>query len=306
MQVVLIVVALMMFVPYLFLGWPLTESIYRAMILLVVASPCALVASVMPAALSMISTSAKNGVLFKGAVHAEMLSQIKTMAFDKTGTLTKGMPVVTDFHILSEYDADEVHEIVGLIERESMHPLAKAITDYTTAASGKIHSSKKLTEVKTINGRGIKGTVNGSLWFIGKKDQKHEQSYFQEVTASLEKAVKTIVYITHEDKVIAVYGLKDTIREEAIDAIQELKRQGIYTIMLTGDNEQTAKAIANEAGIDDFVADCMPENKAAHIKQLMNTHGKTAMIGDGINDVSRTCNSQYRDCNGEKAQIMQQ
>ena len=130
-KVVLAVVAIMMFVPYFLFDWTLTESIYRAMILLVVASPCALVASIMPATLSAISNSAKSGVLFKGGVHAENISHMKAIAFDKTGTLTNGKPVVTDVYVDVNEDKEQIIAIAGAIENESRNPLARAITAYS-------------------------------------------------------------------------------------------------------------------------------------------------------------------------------
>src|SRR5690625_1247667 len=130
-NIVLITVLIMMFLPTLLFDWTLTESIYRAMILLVVASPCALVASIMPATLSAISNSARQGVLFKGGVHLEGLSNAKAYAFDKTGTLTQGAPVVTDVFVHQDYQANEIVPIVGAIENESTHSLARALTKYS-------------------------------------------------------------------------------------------------------------------------------------------------------------------------------
>lgn len=286
-KIVLVVVMIMMFLPYFLFGWSLTESIYRAMILLVVASPCALVASIMPATLSAISNSARKGVLFKGGVHLENLSHIKAAAFDKTGTLTNGKPVVTDVIIAPHAEQDEVIRIVAAIENESTHSLAKALTAYGLEQTGQSVHQVDVQDMKTISGTGVTATVKGSLWKIGKPslvgvDQAYE---FQNGVASrLANEGKTVVFASCDDQIVGVFALKDTIRQEAKEAIKALKNRGIYTIMLTGDNEQTAKAIAREAGIDDYIAECLPNEKVSHIKKLQEKYGHVAMIGDGIND----------------------
>ena len=287
-KTVLITVVIMMFLPYLLFGWSLTESIYRAMILLVVASPCALVASIMPATLSAISKSARNGVLFKGGVHLESLSQMKAMAFDKTGTLTNGTPTVTDVHVHPDYDEAFIHEIAGAIESESTHPLAEAIRSYSLNYLNKDKFDVKIEQVTTESGRGVIGIVNGESWHIGKEnfsDTIHpDAQFYGKLAKKLANEGKTVVFVTHQEKIVAIYALKDTIRKEAIEAIKAIKQRGIYTILLTGDNELTAKAVAKEVGIDDYVSECLPEEKVTYMKQLREKYGSVAMIGDGIND----------------------
>lgn len=287
-NVVLIVVVLMMFVPYLFFEWTLTESIYRAMVLLVVASPCALVASIMPATLSAISKSAKNGVLFKGGVHAENVSQMNVIAFDKTGTLTKGTPEVTDAYVHPAYDKTVIHEIVGAIEAESNHPLALAITSFTLNELNKKTVDIEIDQVETVGGKGVIGTIDNDKWLIGKdnfvSNLYTEKTFYGEQDKALAKEGKTVVYVGHQNKIIAIYALKDTVRKDAKNAIAAIKKRGIKTIMLTGDNELTAKAVAEETGIDDYVSECLPNEKVDHIRDLIKDHGKVAMVGDGIND----------------------
>lgn len=287
-KTVLITVVIMMFLPYLLFGWSLTESIYRAMILLVVASPCALVASIMPATLSAISKSARNGVLFKGGVHLESLSQMKAMAFDKTGTLTNGTPTVTDVHVHPDYDEAFIHEIAGAIESESTHPLAEAIRSYSLNYLNKDKFDVKIEQVTTESGRGVIGMVNGESWHIGKENFSDtidpDAQFYGKLAKKLANEGKTVVFVTHQEKVVAIYALKDTIRKEAKEAIKAIKQRGIYTILLTGDNELTAKAVAKEVGIDDYVSECLPEEKVTYMKQLREKYGSVAMIGDGIND----------------------
>src|SRR5690625_3293205 len=285
---VLIVVVIMMYVPYLFFGWTLTESIYRAMVLLVVASPCALVASIMPATLSAISKSAKNGVLFKGGVHAENVSQMNVIAFDKTGTLTNGKPEVTDVYVHPDYDEATVHEIVGAIETESTHPLALAIRSFTLNFLNKKSFDVELDHMETVSGKGVIGRLANEKWFVGRNqfvsNEGAEKPFYEDKDKKLASEGKTVVFVGHQDKIIAIYALKDTVRKDAKEAIAAIKKRGIKTIMLTGDNELTAKAVAEETGIDDYVAGCLPNEKVDHIRELIKQHGKVAMVGDGIND----------------------
>lgn len=285
-RIVLAATVVMMFLPYVLLGWTLQESIYRAMVLLVVASPCALVASVMPATLSAISNSARNGVLFKGGVHLEKLSQIKVMAFDKTGTLTRGKPVVTDYLIDPHFDEDKIHEIVGAIEAESTHPLARALTDFTMTKLNRTHFNLELTEMKTVSGKGVIGTINQEDWYIGKEifASKDKTDFYQAEAIKLANEGKTVVYLGYQERVVAIYALKDTIREDAVRAIKAIQARGIHTYMLTGDNKLTAQAVAKETGIEHFIAECLPDEKVMHVKQLLKEKGSVAMIGDGIND----------------------
>lgn len=287
-RVVLIVVVIMMFLPYLAFGWSLTDSIYRAIVLLVVASPCALVASIMPATLSAISKGARHGVLFKGGVHAENLSQMDVLAFDKTGTLTNGTPVVTDSHIHPDYDETHIHEIVGAIENESSHPLAVAVKNFSLDFLNKEKFDVDVKEMKTETGKGVIGLINDEYWYIGKEDfvgdkEKHG-SFYGDLANDLAQEGKTVIYVGHNEKIVAVYALKDTVRKEAKEAIAAIKKRGIHTIMLTGDNELTAQAVAKETGIDEYVAGCLPDEKVHYVKQLIDKHGKVAMVGDGIND----------------------
>lgn len=285
---VLIVVVIMMFAPYLLFGWTLTESIYRAMVLLVVASPCALVASIMPATLSAISKSAKNGVLFKGGVHAENVSQMNVIAFDKTGTLTNGKPEVTDVYVHPDYDEATVHEIVGAIETESTHPLALAIRSFTLNFLNKKSFDVELDHMETVSGKGVIGRLANEKWFVGRNqfvsNGGTEKPFYEDKDKNLASEGKTVVFVGHQDKIIAIYALKDTVRKDAKEAIAAIKKRGIKTIMLTGDNELTAKAVAEETGIDGYVAGCLPNEKVDHIRELIKQHGKVAMVGDGIND----------------------
>ncbi|MFC0522118.1 heavy metal translocating P-type ATPase [Pontibacillus salicampi] len=283
-KVVLLVVGLMMFVPHFAFGWTWQETIYRAMILLVVASPCALVASIMPATLSAISNGARNGILFKGGVHLENLSHLQAIAFDKTGTLTNGKPEVTDVRFRKGTE-QEMLAIVTSMERESNHPLAQAIVRYGEEKGVTEHV--EVNEMTDISGSGVTAQVNGTQYKIGKAafvgaDAAHQ---FEDGLAhTLASEGKTLTFIADEHGVVGLIALKDTIRTETKKAIQSLRKAGIYTVMLTGDHEATAKAIAKECGINNYVAECLPEDKVHEVKRLRESFENVAMVGDGIND----------------------
>ncbi|WP_082631213.1 heavy metal translocating P-type ATPase [Gracilibacillus massiliensis] len=285
-KVVLISVGFMMFLPYFLFGWSWTDTIYRAMILLVVASPCALVAAIMPATLSAISNSARNGVLFKGGIYVEGLSTIDTIVFDKTGTLTKGEPIVTDSFIDPTYTYQYLANVIYRIENESNHPLAQAMTSW--ASDHKKDTTITVEEVKHDNGKGLRGRIDNEDWLIGNKamvgDRQADEFINAQGVNMDEHGEKTMVFVKKAEKVVAVFFLKDTLRKDSIEAIEALNKMGIKTVMLTGDNESTAAAIAKEANIDEFYANCLPEDKVKYLKQLSENNKKVAMIGDGIND----------------------
>lgn len=282
---VLAAVVLMMFLPHYLVGWSWTETFYRAMILLVVASPCALVASIMPATLSAISNGARKGILFKGGVHLEQLSHIKAVAFDKTGTLTKGKPEVANFVVREGLDKEPVLLAVASIERHANHPLANAILQYAEK-----HLSESFMEpesLENVAGFGIKASIDNEAWKIGKKsfvDTTRADQFLLDEAEKLADEGKTIVFVQKEDELAAIIALKDMVRKESMDAIDRLKRMGLYTVMLTGDHVKTAQVISKESHVDDYIADCLPEQKATYLKELKKKYGTVAMVGDGIND----------------------
>ncbi|WP_284037316.1 heavy metal translocating P-type ATPase [Neobacillus sp. 114] len=284
-KVVLLVVLAMFFVPHFLLGWDWNESFYRAMILLVVASPCALVASIMPATLSAISNGARHGILVKGGVHLENLSHLGAIAFDKTGTLTKGKPVVTQVIVKNGLDKDSLIWKAASIESHSNHPLAQAIVKYA-----KENVSKELfhpDSLEDVPGWGIKAVVNGEQWKIGKAafvGTELTEKFADGLAKDLASQGNTLVYVEIDGELSAAFGLKDVVREETKLAIDHLKKQGIHTIMLTGDSEKTAKAIAAESHVAEFFAECLPETKVEHLKKLKDKYKNVAMVGDGIND----------------------
>lgn len=288
-KTVLLLVLLVILVPPFITNWSFTESFYRAMILLVVASPCALVASVMPATLSAISKGARNGILVKGGSHLETLGQVKAVAFDKTGSLTIGKPSVTDFLIGKTAEASHVLEAAYAIQSQSSHPLAKAVAAYAHA-----DSIKQAEQVTDTAGQGMNGIWQGQKWRIGKVSymQNSADQELADQANDLAASGKSLVYIENENELAGVFALQDTIRPEAKAAIRSLTKLGISTIMLTGDNDQTAKAIAKEAGITMYRSNCLPDEKVAEIKELENRYGTIAMVGDGINDAPALATAQ--------------
>ncbi|MDQ0175653.1 heavy metal translocating P-type ATPase [Bacillus chungangensis] len=284
-KIVLLVVGLMMFLPHYLLDWDWTTTFYRAMVLLVVASPCALVASIMPATLSAISNGARSGILFKGGVHLENLSHMKGIAFDKTGTLTKGKPEVTDIYVREDIQKESLLHLVASIENQSNHPLAQAIVSYTKQTIDA--PLRQPDDLEDVAGWGIKAVMDGQQWLIGKAEfvgKEQALAFADGVAEKLAANGKTMVYVKDKDGIAALIALKDIVREETKAAIEALRKEGIHTIMLTGDSETTAKAIAQEAHIDGYIAECLPEGKVKELKNLMKQYGSVAMVGDGIND----------------------
>ncbi|MEH6943931.1 heavy metal translocating P-type ATPase [Bacillus sp. JJ722] len=284
-NIVLIVVGIMMFLPHFVLGWSWNETIYRAMVMLVVASPCALAASIMPATLSAISNGARRGILFKGGVHLENLGNLQAIALDKTGTLTKGKPEVTNVVFRDDLSKEIFLQHIASVEKYSNHPLAQSIVKYAAK-----HSSLDLikpTSSEDISGFGVKANLQGVEWKVGKADFVgiEEANKFQNgIAKKLAAEGKTIVFACDDQGIAGLITLKDTVRQETINAIERLKSVGVYTFMLTGDGKATAQAIADESHVDGFVAECLPETKVDEIKKLKAKYGTVAMVGDGIND----------------------
>lgn len=281
---VLLGVAIMMFLPHFVLGWDWTTTFYRAMVLLVVASPCALVAAIMPATLAAISNGAKNGVLFKGGLHLEHLSVLGALAVDKTGTLTQGKPVVTDFIVRDGFEPQMALAILAGIETQSNHPLAQAITSYAKAEG--VTALPQAT-IEDIPGWGMKGKVHNKEYQVGKPEfvnAQHANDFANGAAGKLAAQGKTVIFIRDQNGIVALTALKDTVRNEAKKAVSLLKELGIQVVMLTGDNEKTAKVIAKEAGVTEYVAECLPETKVTEMKRLLSQHHFVGMVGDGIND----------------------
>lgn len=301
---VLIAVGLMMFLPHFLFNWSWTETFYRAMILLVVASPCALVASIMPATLSAISNGARHGILFKGGVHIERLSNVLAIAFDKTGTLTKGKPEVTDVIVRDGLSIEELLFITASIENHSTHPLAQSIVNY---AKENLHLKIEHPKgIEDIAGFGVQGEINGETWKIGKADfvgKEEAESFHNGISQTLAEQGKTIVFVRDKNEIAGLIALKDVVRDETSMAIEKLKTLGIHTIMLTGDSNQTARVIAKESHVEGYISDCLPETKVEMMKELLIKYGDVAMVGDGINDAPALATSSVGIAMGEGTDV---
>ncbi|MEW6401301.1 MAG: heavy metal translocating P-type ATPase [Chloroflexota bacterium] len=292
---VLTLTALVISVPPLF-GFPFRDSFLRAMTLLVAASPCALALGTPAAILASVAQAARNGVLVKGGAHLENLGRLKAIAFDKTGTLTHGQPEVTDIVAIQAtgWREADVLSLAAAVESRSAHPLSRAIV---RAAQTTGRAAPVIDTVESLTGRGLRAISNGKAIWIG------NQKLMEEVGISLPEqalhkaqsylnAGKTVMWIAEDGTAIGMIALADTLRREAAPTINALKRSGVeHTIMLTGDNQRSASAIARELGLTEFRAELMPEEKLTAIRDLVKEHKQVAMIGDGVNDAPALANS---------------
>jgi Zn2+/Cd2+-exporting ATPase len=278
-------------IPYFVFDQPFDEVFYRAMTLLVVASPCALVISVPAAVLSGIANAARRGILFKGGAYLENLGGVKAIAFDKTGTLTRGKPAVTDLQPLGCCDENELLALAAAVESRSEHPLAKAIVAEARRRGLDFEPCRSL---EAISGRGARAeTDDGRVYLIGNQDLfEGRMALPDEALAALEALEsqgKTAMLLGEETADgVTLYGLlavADELRPETRAAIQSLRQQGIeHMIMLTGDNARVAGSIARQAGVDEYRAGLLPQDKVEAIKALGGQYGLAAMVGDGVND----------------------
>lgn len=275
---------LLLLVPPFAFGWSWSDTVYRAMIFLVVASPCALVSSIMPAVLSGISNAARKGLLFKGGVHLENIGRVQAVAFDKTGTLTEGKPKVTDIVPFQDYTERTLLKLAASLEALSEHPIAKAIVE--TGKTGQIPLDPA-TGLQAVPGLGVHGLVNGAECRIGKAEllQETDMSPAQrKLVADWEAEGKTVIFVAANQRLAGMLAVQDTLRPGAAQAVAALKQMGLKVAMLTGDSTSTAKAIGRQAGVDEVFAELLPEDKVGIVKKLAAKYGKVAMAGDGVND----------------------
>ncbi|WP_375090866.1 heavy metal translocating P-type ATPase [Peribacillus sp. RS7] len=278
-------------VPPIVMNGDWSEWIYRGLAVLVVGCPCALVISTPIAIVTAIGNAAKHGVLIKGGVHLEETGALKAIAFDKTGTLTKGVPEVTDFKVLSDVlNEQEVLAIAAALESRSQHPLATAILQKAANHDVDYHSVV-VEDFTAITGKGIKGKINQEIYYIGKPHLFEEVAglVFSDDVLNLisgyQNAGKTVMVLGDQMKLLALIAVADEIRESSKEAIRKLHALGIEkTIMLTGDNIGTAKAIGAAAGVHEIEAELLPQDKLTIIKQWKQKYDRVAMIGDGVND----------------------
>ncbi len=268
---------------------PFSTSFYRAMAVLVAASPCALAISTPSAVLCGVARAARGGVLIKGGGPLEHLGTLGAIAFDKTGTLTEGKPRLTDVVTSDGVAQDELLRVAVAVESLSDHPLAAAVVQ---GGNERLKSESVLTthDVQSITGRGVKATVDGQIVYIGKETLFAEvegvplPEALRQSVEKLKASGRSTMIVRRGDTYLGVLGLMDTPRAAAKDVIARLRKMGIRRmIMLSGDNQQVANAVAQEVGLDEAWGDLMPDDKVSAIKKLSNQEG-VAMVGDGVND----------------------
>ncbi|MFX3648117.1 MAG: heavy metal translocating P-type ATPase [Paenibacillus sp.] len=267
----------------LLLGWTWNEAFYKAMVFLVVASPCALVSSIMPVMLSAMSSSARRGILFKGGAHMENIARTRVVAFDKTGTLTMGTPQVTDIITAEHVDRTQLLAAVAAIENISMHPLARAIVDQANKENITLQEAE---HVQALTGWGIEGTVNDVIWSIGKTNglESMQSSEWNDVRSRLEGEGKTVSVVMADGELVGLIAMRDTVRPQAAAAVRKLEAMGVKVAMLTGDRVRSASVIARETGVSMVYADLLPGDKVKQVQMLRKQYGPVLMVGDGVND----------------------
>ncbi|MCW5940326.1 MAG: heavy metal translocating P-type ATPase, partial [Fimbriimonadaceae bacterium] len=279
---VVVLAILITVVPPLLLAQPYSDWLYKALVLLVIACPCALVISTPVTVVSALASAARRGILIKGGVYIEEGRRLSRIALDKTGTLTHGLPKVTDVIPFDSIEEVELLRLAASLDAPSEHPVATAIVD---AYKGERAS---VQEFESITGRGVSGVVDGQQYFLGNHRLAHEEDYcraeVEAVLEDLEEQGKTVVILGNADRALGVIAVADTVRETSIQAVKELHDLGVRTLMLTGDNARTANAIAAQVGIDDARGDLLPEDKRKIITELTADEEHVGMVGDGIND----------------------
>lgn len=281
---VVILIAVVTTMVWLFAGQTFGYALARGISVLVISCPCALGLATPVAIMVGNGMGAKNGILFKTAVSLEEAGRVQIVALDKTGTITSGEPRVTDLVCEPGYDEKALLELAGALEKKSEHPLAKAVLLETEQR--KI-ATKEVEDFQALAGNGLTGTLEGhrllggSMKYISSQVTVGEQVKNQ--AQALAKQGKTPLLFAKDDVLIGMIAVADVIKEDSPKAVQELQNMGIRVVMLTGDNEQTAKAIGAQAGVDQVIAGVLPDGKEAVIRKLKE-YGKVAMVGDGIND----------------------
>lgn len=278
---VVVLAILVATLPLLF-GQPFLPWLYKALVMLVIACPCAMVISTPVTVVSGLAAAARQGILIKGGAHLESGRKLKMIALDKTGTLTHGKPVLTDTIALHDSDKERALQIAASLDALSDHPVAKAIVQGWTGELLVVESFQSLT------GRGVSGVIEGRLHYLGNHRLTEEKEvccdHVHDALARLEADGKTTVVLSDDKEAVAVFGVADTLRAESVEAIRELHQLGFKLSMLTGDNEKTAAAIAAKAGIDDVRAELLPDEKLNCVEELLAQWASVGMVGDGVND----------------------
>lgn len=283
---VMILALLVAGLPPLVAGEPFAAWLYRALVLLVIACPCALVISTPVSVVAALAAAAKNGVLVKGGAFIEAPGRLRAIALDKTGTLTAGKPSVLEVVPMSEHDERELLERAASLEAHSGHPLAAAIVAHVKTLG---ITFSPATDVQNLQGRGMTARYNGKPYWLGShrylEERGQETSEMHERLEAMTASGRTVVVVGNEEHVCGMIALADAVRPESRDVVASLKRLGVQrVVMLTGDNSGTARAIAEQTGVDEVRSELLPSDKVAAIEELVRAYGEVAMIGDGVND----------------------
>ncbi|MCR5754837.1 MAG: heavy metal translocating P-type ATPase, partial [Acetatifactor sp.] len=282
---VVIGIALVTFIVWLLVGQTVGYAIARAVSVLVISCPCALGLATPVAIMVGNGVGAKAGILFKTAASLEEAGKTQIIALDKTGTITTGIMQVTDVIPMDGVSKEELLKTAYALEAKSEHPISKAIVEYAIQHDVELEET---SEFEVLSGNGLKARLNGQIIAGGNADyiskiSDESNDFLKEKTVELASQGKTPILFTGNQKLLGMLAVADTIKEDSADAISELKAMGLHVVMLTGDNEVTAKAIADKGGVDEVIASVKPDGKEAVIRELMK-QGKVMMVGDGIND----------------------
>lgn len=272
------------FLTWFIMGYGLEFSFSIAIGVLVISCPCALGLATPVAMMVATGKAADSGILVKSQDALENLHKMDVMIFDKTGTITEGRPIVTDIITINDYPTDRALEIALSIENNSQQPLADAIVNYSRENGYEV---KSISDFEAIDGKGVSARVEDKIYFIGNtklmKDVGIEYSHIEKITNEYSNQGKTAVYMFDKESVILIFAIADKIKDSSIEAISQIKKFGMKTVMLTGDNKLTARNMAQRAGVDSFEAELLPQDKDRIVRKYME-NAKVCMVGDGIND----------------------
>ncbi|AJI45588.1 heavy metal translocating P-type ATPase [Francisella tularensis subsp. novicida] len=273
--------------PPLLLGQAWLKWIYQALVILVIACPCALVISTPISIVSSLAKAARNGILIKGGEFIEIPATLKAIAFDKTGTLTLGQPTITEIFVAENFSEQYLITIAASLESSVDHPIAKAVLDYATNDNIEFTPA---SNTQVIIGKGVTGKIDNNSFWLGNHAFAHEKqlcnnSLLHKKATQLADSGLTLIFVGNSKDIIGIIAIQDKIKANINICLKQLKNLGIMqTIMLTGDNTATAKAIATQAEIDEFYAELLPQDKVTKVEELVNNYASVAMVGDGIND----------------------
>lgn len=262
------------------------KAFFASLAVLVIACPCALGLATPTALMVGTGLGAENGILIRKGEAIQLLTEVTHIVFDKTGTITEGKPKVTGVELFEDFDKDELIMLAASVENLSEHPISRAIADY---AGEKNIDQKETENFRSYSGKGVGGEIGKNMVLVGNTRLMEEleidlPAEKKEKAETIEEKGNTVVYVSVDGKIVALISVADTIKPDSVDAIKTLRKMGFETMILTGDNERVAKAIADEAGIDNVIAGVLPDDKADAIRKLQEKGAKVMMVGDGVND----------------------